>query len=164
MRHGIGFFWVAPLSVLLGNAALAADPGRVAGALTGDAQRAAADNPQCQLFTPAEVARYLGQPVAAGQNAAQGSGCQWQATHDDAADASVQVVQSRYFVPPTAAQGFKALPKVGTRGFVAPEYGGWSAGAIVGDAGIWVNVSGKSATPASAIALLEETIRRRGKP
>jgi len=33
MRHGTGFFRVALLSVLLGDVALAADPGRVAGAI-----------------------------------------------------------------------------------------------------------------------------------
>jgi hypothetical protein len=83
------------------------------------------------------------------------------AKKDDSADAVVQVVPSRYFAEPSGSKGFKPLPKIGTKGFVAPQYGGWSAGAIVGEVGIWVNVSRKTAKESAAIALLEETIKRR---
>jgi hypothetical protein len=161
VKKRIGIVCTALLSALSANAAGAADPKKLADALTGDAKGSASQNPQCKLFTTAEIAKYLEQPVEAGQNAAQGTGCQWLAKSDDSADAIVQVVPSRHFVPPSGAQGFKPLPNVGTKGFVAPEYGGWSAGAIDGDAGIWVNVSGKGAKASTAIALLEETIKRR---
>ena len=77
------------------------------------------------------------------------------AKKDDSADAVVQVVPSRYFAEPSGSKGFKPLPKIGTKGFVAPQYGGWSAGAIVGEVGI------KTAKESAAIALLEETIKRR---
>jgi hypothetical protein len=137
------------------------DPKKLKDRLTGDAKSPAANNPQCRLFTPAEVARYLGQPVGAGENAAGGSGCQWPAKNDDSADAMVQVIPARYFVAPPDSKGVRRLPNIGSKGFVAPQYSGFSAGAIVGDAGIWVSVSGKTAKEDAAIALLEETIKRR---
>jgi hypothetical protein len=157
--------WIVVLSAMaLAASAVGAadvDPKKLKDRLTGDAKGAAASNPQCRLFTPQEVAKYLGQPVGAGENAAGGSGCQWPATKDDSADAMVQVVPARYFVAPSESKGFKRLPNIGTKGFVAIHYSGFSAGAIVGDAGIWVSLSGKTAKEEAAIALLEETIKRR---
>jgi hypothetical protein len=157
--------WIVVLSamVLAASSVGAADvdPKKLMDQLTGDAKGSAAGNPHCKLFTPAEVAKYLGQPVEAGQNAAGGSGCQWSAKKDDSADAMVQVVPARYFVAPSQAKGFRRLPSIGSKGFVAQDWGGFSAGAIVGDAGIVVNVSGKTAKEDAAIALLEKTIKRR---
>jgi len=161
MKQWIGVVCATLLSVASVKAADAVDPKKLADVLTGDAKSSAAHNPQCKLFSPAEIAKYLDQPVDAGQNAAGGSGCQWPAKKDDSADAMVQVVPSRYFVAPSGAKGFRPLPNIGTKGFVAPQYGGWSAGALVGEVGIWVNVSGKTAKESAAIALLEETIKRR---
>jgi hypothetical protein len=160
MKQWIGVVCATLLAMSSVEAADAVDAKKLADVLTGDAKGSAANNPQCKLFTPAEIAKYLGQPVNAGQNAAGGSGCQWPAKKDDEADAIVQVVASRYFVAPSGSKGFKPLPNIGSKGFVAQQYDGWSAGAIVGDLGIWVNVSGKAAKDSSAIALLEETIKR----
>jgi hypothetical protein len=148
-------------AALPGSAGAAAAAKKLKDTLTGDAVMKAADNPQCQLFTQVEIAKFLGQSVKPGENAAGGAACQWLAKNDDESDAMIQVVPSRYFVPPSGTKGFKGLPHVGTKGFVSPQYGGWSAGALVGDVGIWVNVTGTKVTDATAIALLEETIKRR---
>ena len=162
MKQWIGVVvCVTLLSASSVEAADAVDPKKLADVLTGDAKGAAANNPQCKLFSSAEIAQYLDQPVDAGQNSAGGSGCQWLAKKDDSADAVVQVVPARYFAEPSGSKGFKPLPNIGTKGFVAPQWGGWSAGAIVGEVGIWVNLSGKTAKESAAIALLQETIKRR---
>ena len=126
----------------------------------GTVNTAPADNPLCRLFTPADIEKYLGEPVSPGQNAALGTGCQWVAT-DGTGDVIVAAVPASYHEPPTGAEGYKPLPNVGTRGFVAPELDGWVAGAIVRDDAIRVSVSGGSAAEASAVSLLEETLKRR---
>ncbi len=41
------------------------------------------------------------------------------------------------------------------------EMGGWAAGAVDGEVGIAVSVSGKNAKEDTAVALLQETIKRR---
>ena len=33
--------------------------------------------PQCKLFTPAELAKFVGEPLGPGHEAAMGTGCQW---------------------------------------------------------------------------------------
>ncbi len=48
------------MAVLAGSAmAQGTDPNKVKDQLTGDAKGSAADNPQCRLFTTAEIAAYL---------------------------------------------------------------------------------------------------------
>jgi hypothetical protein len=118
------------------------------------------DNPQCKLFTPAEVAKYIGEPVSPGQKAALGTGCQWLAA-DGTGDVIVAVVPSSYHEPPTAAPGYRALDGVGSKGFVAPQLDGWVAGAIVGEDAIRVSVAGATASEATTVSLLQDTIKRR---
>lgn len=137
-----------------------AEAQRLKDQLTGDSKGKAADNPQCRLFTREEIARYVGEAVQPAENAAAGSGCMWSAK-DGEGSALVQVVPSQYLVEPKLAQGYKPLPSVGTRGYVVPEMGGWAAGAVVGEDGIVVSVSGKAAGEATAVSLLQETIKRR---
>ncbi len=129
--------------------------------LTGDAAGKAANNPQCKMFSPAEIASYLGVTVEPGQNAAGGSSCSWS---DKAYEATalVQIVPARFHSPPSLVKGFKLLPGVGTKGWVAPD-AGWTAGTIVDDVAIIVGLDGKKADEAAVVALLKETIKRRAK-
>jgi hypothetical protein len=135
------------------------DPRKLKDQLTGDAKAPASVNPQCKLFTPAEIAAYVGAPVGPGENSAGGAGCNW---HDKSygASATVSVVPANYFPEPDGVKGFKRLPGVGIKGWVAPD-SGWSAGAVVKDNAVVVVVSGKQATEAAAVALLQEAIKRR---
>jgi hypothetical protein len=134
-----------------------------ANALTGDAAGAAADNPQCRMFTPAEISTYLGAPAKAGANAAMGSGCQWADTANDGAGfVMLQIVAARDHSPPSGAPGFKKLPDIGTKGFVVPQLSGWQAGAIRGDKSINIIVNGATASEAGATALLREAVKRAG--
>ncbi len=137
------------------------DPYKLKDQLTGDSKGSAASNPQCKLFTPAEIATYVGVPVGPGENAAGGAGCSW---HDSDYEASVTVtvVPPNYFPEPKLVKGFKRLPDVGSRGWVAPD-DGWSAGALVQDVAIVVGISGKTATEPSAVRLLQEVIKRRAR-
>jgi hypothetical protein len=127
--------------------------------LSGDNKGAAADNPRCKYFTAAEVAEYMGAPVASVQNAAMGLGCQWLAGNGGG-DVIVTVAPKEYHEIPSLADGYKELTDVGEKGFVVPELGGWAAGAIDGDDAVRVSVAGPKANEAVAIALLKESIKR----
>jgi len=144
------------------QAADQSDARKAVAALTGDDKRAAANNPHCKMFTQAEVAKFIGEPVSAGRTAAMGSGCQWLATVGRG-NVMVQIVPSNYHERPSLADGFKEVAGIGARGFVVPESGGWGAGAIEGKDAIRVSVVGASASEASALALLKEAIGRRAR-
>lgn len=158
MRYSIV---AAALATLLAGSAhgQATDPKKLKDQITGDARGQPTVNPQCRLFTPAEIAAYAGAQVGPGENAASGAGCNW---HDKSYGASVtvSVVPPNYFPEPTDVKGFKRLPEVGSKAWVAPD-SGWSAGALTQGAAVVVVVSGKNATEASAVALLQEAIKRR---
>lgn len=136
----------------------AVDTRRMKDVLTGDDKVKAADNPRCKLFTPAEIKSYVGVAVGAGENAAGGSGCFW--SDRNGANALVQVVAARYASPPSAMKGYRKLPAVGPKAWVAPDMG-WSAGTVEGDSAVMVGLSGPDASEAKVVAFLEETLRRR---
>ena len=137
---------------------------QTADALTGDASGAAADNPQCKMFTLTEIATYLGAPAKLGTNAAMGTGCQWTGvTNDGAQFVTLQIVDARYHEPPSASVvGYKKLADVGTKGFVVPGIDGWQAGAIQGDRSINVVTSGATTSEAQTTAFLREALKRAG--
>ncbi|MEO9103106.1 MAG: hypothetical protein ABJB17_02640 [Burkholderiales bacterium] len=137
------------------------DPNKLKDQITGDAKGPAAANPQCKLFTVAEITALVGAPVGPGENAAGGLGCSWH-SKDYAARASVSVVPPNYFPEPSGVRGFKPLPGIGSRGWAAPD-DGWSAGAVVQDMGVVVVISGKAATEASVVGMLRQAIERRKK-
>jgi hypothetical protein len=140
----------------------AAETPKTASVPAADASGAQADNPQCKLFTAADIAKYIGEPVSPGQNAALGTGCQWLAA-DGTGDVIVAVVPSSYHEPPSAAPGYRALPDVGVKGFVSPQLDGWVAGTIVGEDAIRVSAAGATASEATTIALLQDTMNRRAR-
>lgn len=135
------------------------DPKKLKDQLTGDAKSAASSNPQCKLFTQAEISALTGAPLGPGKNAAGQTGCMWTA-EDYESRALVQVVPARFFPEPRLVKGFRPLPGIGTKAWVAPD-DDWSAGALVQTEGIVVVLKGKKATEASAVALLREVIKRR---
>ena len=86
--------------------ALPPDAVRTADALTGDSKGSAAANPQCKLFTTAEIKGYGGAPVGAGTNVAMGSGCQWPGAQGDGnGTVMLQIVPARDHEPPSGAPG-----------------------------------------------------------
>jgi hypothetical protein len=129
--------------------------------LTGDDKMSAANNERCKLYSKAEVAAYMGMPVNAMDNAAGAMGCIWTAKAEGNL-MMVTVVPARYYEAASMAKGFKKLPGVGQKGFVVPDMG-WAAGAILGKEFIRVQLDGKGASEASAIALLKETMKRRAQ-
>ena len=136
---------------------------QTADVLTGNAAGPAADNPQCRMFTPEEIATYLGKPAKAGANAAMGTGCQWAGTTSDGSSfVMLQIVAADDHSPPSAAPDFKKLPDVGIKGFVVPQIGGWQAGAIQGAKSINVATSGTTTSEAQAVAFLREALKRVG--
>jgi hypothetical protein len=137
------------------------DPKKLKDQLTGDAKGSASANAQCKLFTQAEISTYVGGQVGPGENFTGGMGCRW-SDKDSKVSARVSVVPPRYFPEPKLAKGFKRLPGVGSKGWVAQDMG-WSAAALFQDEAIVVGVSGKAATEALAIRLLQEAIKRRMK-
>jgi hypothetical protein len=163
MRRFVPIVFVALLASSCNRTSAAqTDAQKAASALSGDDKLAAANNPQCKMFKPAEVAKYIGQAVSDGRLASMGLGCQWLGTQGSGR-VIVTVVPERYFERPSLAKGFREVPDAGTKGFVAEDLGGWVAGAIVGENGIRVAVAGAAAGEASALALLKETIKRRAQ-
>lgn len=162
MRHAaLVLMLTMASSVSLTAAAQAVDPGKLRDVLTGDAKGPASANPQCQLFTAAEIAAYVGAKVGPGKNAAGGAGCQWS---DDAgdADAILSVVPARYYEEPSLVKGFKRLPGMGKKAWVAPD-AGWRAGVLLDDVAILVNLDGNKASEATTVAFLQEALKRRKK-
>jgi len=153
---------VAALTTACGGNTAKSDAEKTAAAISGADSAAAASNPQCKLFTPAELATYAGQRLSAGEVAAMGSGCQWAAVSGEGS-VLIQVYPAEYHEPHRGAPGFRQVADVGTKGFVESELGGWNAGAITGPDAVVVAVSGPKASDAVAIALLKETIARRRK-
>lgn len=165
MMRSLAWTWTVLLLTLAALSSVAsaqsADANKAKDRLTGDAKGSAAANPQCKLFTPAEISAYLGVTVGAGQNAAGGAGCSW-TDKDDEAQAIVTVVGPAYFPEPSLVKGFKRLPGIGKKAWVAPD-AGWSAGALLDDAAVVVGLDGKKANEAAVVALLQETLKRRKK-
>lgn len=137
---------------------------QAADVLTGDNKGEADANPQCRMFTTAEIESYGGAPVGAGTNAAMGTGCQWPGAHGDGnGTVMLQIAPAADHEPPSAAQGFKELADIGSEGFVVPEMGGWHAGAIQGKNSINVTTSGPAASEQKTIEFLREAIKRAGR-
>jgi hypothetical protein len=151
-------FLLAPCTAAL---AQPMDAKKLKDQLSGDAKISASNNPQCKLFTQREIETFLGAAVGPGENAAGGSGCSW-VDKSYEAQAIVTVVPESYFPEPKLVKGFKRLPAIGKRAWVAPD-DGWSAGTVEGGFGIVVGLSGKKATEGAVIALLQETVKRRKK-
>lgn len=116
-----------------------------------------APNPKCQLFTAAEAAKYIGEPVAKARNAT--GGCEWPAK-DDSGDVMVTVVPAEYHTMPRGAKSFRPLADVGEQGFVCKEFDGWAAGAVLGKNTVKVSVAGNGASEEQAVALLKEALKR----
>jgi maltose-binding protein MalE len=148
------------LGCFLASGLAAQDPKKTADVLTGDAKGSAANNPVCKLFTAAEASKYVGKTVENGKNAAMGSGCQW-ASKDYEGDMMVQVIPASYHGMPTLAKGYQAMPELGTKGYVVPQMGGWTAAVIRDKESINVGVSGPKAGKETVVALLKETLARR---
>ncbi len=158
MRHAV-FVLIAAV----GNTAWAqvADPGKVRDVLAGDAKGSATANAQCQLFSPAEISAYVGATVGPGKHAAGGASCQWTDENGEA-DAILTVVAPRYYEEPSLVKGFKRLPGLGRKAWVAPD-AGWRAGVLLDDVAILVSLDGKKASEATTVAFLQEALRRRKK-
>ena len=156
--------FVVALPLLLGtvachkNAAVPAEAQNTADVLTGDAAGSADSNPLCKLFTVDEIATYEGAPVAAGKNAAMGTGCQWVHAQGEGS-AMVQVVRKDDFSAPDQAPGYKVVPGAGEQAFVVPQMGGWQAGAIQHEKAVMV-MTGGSSSEAKAVDLLKEAMKR----
>lgn len=144
------------LTSACGQSAATPDAKAAADALTGVAE---GTSPQCKLFSPTEIAAYIGEPVNVGQDAA--GGCQWTAK-DGSGDVIVAVVPAANHEPPKSAEGYRPLTAPGQGGFVAPYLGGWLAGAIVGERAVRVSVDGQTASADQAETLLSEAANRLG--
>ena len=138
------------------------DAKQLAGVLSGDTKGTAATNPLCKLFSADEVSAYSGKKLPAGRNAAMGSGCQWaDLNSDDNAQVLIQAVPMEYADNPSGAPGFRELPDLGKGAYVAADMGGWSAGAPQGGDFVGIIVAGPNANEKVAIALMQETLKRR---
>ncbi len=115
----------------------------------------------CKLFTPAEIGAFLGATVGPGQGAGRGGSCQW-VDKDYEVQAILTVVGPDKFEEPSLVKGFKRLPGLGKKAWVAPD-AGWRAGVLLEDAAILVNLDSKKMNEATAVAFLQEAMKRRNK-
>jgi Protein of unknown function (DUF3558) len=124
---------------------------------------AAASNPLCDLFTIDEVQALLGAPVGPGEDAAQGTGCQW--SGDSSVDATylqIQVIDDpSYYVEQSEGDGFEQVSGIGNAAFVIPELGGWAGGAQSSSSTFAVAVNGGTASKEAAISLLRQLVERK---
>ncbi len=137
----------AVLACVAGTAwAQAGDPGKV-----------------CTKFTPAEIGAYLGAAVGPGKGQSVGrvGTCQW-VDKDYEAQAIVTVLGPDKYEEPSLGKGFKRLPGLGKKAWVAPD-AGWRAGVLLDDAVILVNLDSKKMSEATAVAFLREAVKRRAK-
>lgn len=114
-------------------------------------------NPQCKLFTSAELSKYVRATLGAPANAT--GGCIWHSVEGET-DVMLTVVEARYHAEPKLAKGFRGLPDTGVRGNVRPEMGGWSASAVQGAHSVGVHVSGPGTSEATAVTLLKDALKR----
>ncbi len=117
----------------------------------------------CAMFTPAEVGAILGAAVGPGkgQDAGRAGTCQW-VDKDYEAQAILTVVGPDKYEEPSLGKGFKRLPGLGKKAWVAPD-AGWRAGVLLDDAAILVNLDSKKMSEATAVAFLQEAVKRRAK-
>lgn len=135
------------------------DAEKLAAKLSGEDKGAAATNPQCAMYSQAEIAAFAGEAVGAGKNAGSGFGCQWLAS-DGIGSTIVTVAPASNHVVTDGAEGFRDLPDVGSKGFVAGKPGGWAAGAITGDKMVAVSIDSNTASEANTVALLKQTLAK----
>lgn len=140
-----------------------AEAKELAAVLSGEAKSGAATHPLCKLFSPAEASAYAGKKLKAGVNAAMGTGCQWaDFKDDDNAFVLVQVMPTKDAGgTPSGAPGFRKLPDMGKGAYVAADFGGWTVGAHQSNDFVAVIVTGPKASEETAIALMQETLKRR---
>jgi hypothetical protein len=141
------------------NADAIGDAQRGTAVVTGDDHVKASANSTCRLFSSAEAAGYIGEPVGPPENAAMGGGCAWPAK-GGAGEVVVAIVSASDHERPNQAAGFHNIGSPGREGFVTPDMGGWIAGTIVADKAIRVTVIGKGASEANAIKLLSDAASR----
>jgi hypothetical protein len=151
-------------SVVLLSCLLAASKSNDDSMKTADAVRSATSatgevptDPVCKLFSSKDAAHYIGKAAKNGAPAI--GGCQWLAV-SGAGQMMVQIVSARYDERPDKGPGYRKLPDVGPDAFVAKFLDGWMAGTVAGKEAIRAIVSGNGVTDATAIALLNETVKR----
>lgn len=130
--------------------------------LAGDDKGAASDNAVCKLFKARELEAYVGEPLAAPENAAMGSGCQWPST-DEEGDVTIQIFGTDYYEPHKLAETYREVSGIGSAAFTERAMGGWLASAKTEDKAIVVMIAGEKASVENAEALLRETVKRVGR-
>ncbi|HYO41911.1 MAG TPA: hypothetical protein VES19_01825 [Candidatus Limnocylindrales bacterium] len=130
---------------------------------SGVASPAGAASTYCSIFTLDEVKAILGADVNAGEDAALGTGCQWN-DGDGGALMQIQVIDDpTYFVAETGAEGYEELSGIGVAAFSVPGLvdGEWSASAQTANGTYYVTVRSSTTTVTTAVDLLTELIKRR---
>lgn len=159
MRQPLVMACTAALLAACGSGNAPAEAEKTAAAISGDDKTAATDNPQCRMFSQSEIADFAGEAVGPGRNGASGLGCYWLAT-DNSGVVTVTVAPAEYHVETSEAPGYRPLPGIGAKGFVAGAGTSWTAGAIVGDKALIAGIDAAASTEAKTIKLLETMISK----
>lgn len=135
------------------------DANKTAGAISGADKVAASDNPQCKMFSADEIAGFAGEGVKPGQTGAAGMGCNWLAS-DGSGVVIVTVAPAEYHVETSEAPGYRALPDIGGKGFVAGAGNSWTAATIAGDKTIIAGIDASGGSEARTIDLLKAAMAK----
>lgn len=158
MRSFVALGFVAVLLAGCG-ADSAPDAKKTADTISGADKVAASDNPQCKMFNADEIAGFAGEAFKPGQTGAAGMGCNWLAG-DGSGVVIVTVAPAEYHVETSEAPGYRALPDVGSKGFVAGAGTSWTAATIAGDKTIIAGIDAAGGTEARTIDLLKAAMAK----
>jgi len=113
----------------------------------------------CSWFTPAEIAKYLGVAVEAGQvNGPLNSQCQWKGKSASPAFISIQIVRRSDWEDPHLADGYKRVQGIGETAYVVPQLGGWQAGARTATKVVAVSGLGGTLTAEKTLDVLRAAV------
>jgi hypothetical protein len=119
----------------------------------------------CRLFKPAEIARYLGEPVEAGEADTLVTGCSWYSTREDSDSFAMLNIWPK---GQGDAHGLdnrrEDHPEVGDQGFAIKDaniIGSWTGGVMVGEHFYRVVLVGPRATRAQLLAWLKQIATKR---
>ena len=117
----------------------------------------------CGWFSPAEIGKYLGAAVKAGEvNGPLDSQCQWVGQSDSSRTfISIQMVSARHWEVPDQADDFRRVKGVGDAAYVLPEFGGWKAAAKAGKEAVYVSGGGETLTAEKTLDLLRAALAHR---
>jgi hypothetical protein len=116
----------------------------------------------CAMLSPSDLRAWWGKDMAVrpATDLPQAAACDWGATDGGGGLLTVRIVPPSYYTEPKLGKGFKRLTGIGDKAYVAPQLGGWVAGAVKGKLAVVIQVDGGKSTEATAVTVLKTLVRK----